>query len=117
MKFKIDENLPIEFADLLIVRGYEATTVIGQKLQGKPDDTILGACLREKRILVTLDLDFADIKTYPPAQFPGFIVFRVPRQNKRILTNLFQRIIPLINQKPLEHRLWIIEETQIRIRA
>ena len=117
MKFKIDENLPIEFADLLIVRGYEATTVIGQKLQGKQDNAILDACLREKRILVTLDLDFANVRIYPPSQFPGFIVFRVVHQNKRILANLFQRIIPLINQKPLEHRLWIIEESQIRIRA
>ncbi len=117
MKFKIDENLPIEFADLFTARGYGATTVIGQKLQGKSDNAISDVCIREEGILVTLDLDFADIKAYPPSQFPGFIVFRIPRQNRKILTSLFQRTIPLIGQKPLEHRLWIIEETQIRIRG
>jgi len=105
MKFKVDENLPIEFADLLTARGYEATTVVEQKLQGKSDDAILDACLREERILVTLDLDFADIKAYPPSEFPGFIVFRIPRQNRKILIGLFQRAISLIGQKPLEHHL------------
>ena len=35
MKFKIDENLPVEIAELLRQKGYEATTVMEQSLGGE----------------------------------------------------------------------------------
>ncbi|MDF5725367.1 MAG: DUF5615 family PIN-like protein [Rhizonema sp. PD37] len=66
MKFKIDENLPVELADLLQSAGYDAMTVNQQKLSGEKDPIILEICQQEGRVLVTLDLDFADIRTYPP---------------------------------------------------
>jgi len=34
MKFKVDENLPVEVADLLRQAGYDATTVVEQHLGG-----------------------------------------------------------------------------------
>lgn len=117
MKFKIDENLPIEFADLLITAGHQAMTVHEQHLQGRADPVIIDICAREGYILVTLDLDFADIRTYPPTQYPGLMVFRIVRQDKRHLIEVFQRAIPILVQEPIEGRLWIIEETRIRIRG
>jgi len=77
MKFKIDENLPVEFADMLNMAGYKSMTVAQQNLQGKTDSEVTAKCLKENRILVTSDLDFADIKLYPPKNYPGFIVLRV----------------------------------------
>lgn len=35
MKFKIDENLPVEFAELLRSQGYNAETVKEENLCGK----------------------------------------------------------------------------------
>jgi predicted nuclease of predicted toxin-antitoxin system len=52
-------------------------TVAQQNLQGKTDSEVTAKCLKENRILVTSDLDFADIKLYPPKNYPGFIVLRV----------------------------------------
>ena len=40
MKFKIDENLPVELAELVPALGHVATTVFEQRLQGKPDNVI-----------------------------------------------------------------------------
>ncbi len=117
MKFKIDENLPIEFVDLLITAGHQAMTVYEQRLQGNADQVIIDTCAKEGYILVTLDLDFADIRSYPPTQYPGLMVFRVVRQDKRHLMEVFQRAIPLLRREPIEGRLWIIEETRIRIRG
>jgi len=37
MQFKIDENLPIEIAELLINAGHDAKTVNDQQLQGTKD--------------------------------------------------------------------------------
>ena len=37
MKFKIDENLPIELIDVLRSAGYAGMTAFEQRLNGKPD--------------------------------------------------------------------------------
>lgn len=38
MKFKIDQNLPIEAADVLTAAGHDALSVYQQSLGGAPDD-------------------------------------------------------------------------------
>lgn len=117
MKFKIDENLPLEIAELLRSAHHDAATVMDQGLRGADDCLIIDACLRQGRVLVTLDLDFADVRAYPPQEFPGFMVLRVRRQDKRHLITVFRRVIPLIEREWVEHQLWIMEETRVRIRG
>ena len=62
VNFKVDENLPVEFINILESTGYKAITALEQGLNGKADSEVINKCLEEKFILVTLDLDFADIK-------------------------------------------------------
>ena len=117
MKFKIDENLPVELANLLQEAGYDAMTVNQQELSGEKDQIIFDICQQEGRVLVTLDLDFADIRSYPPKQFLGIMVLRVIRQDKPYLISVFQKVIRFLSQESVVHRLWIIEENRIRIRG
>ena len=83
MRFKLDENLPAELANLFGEVGHDASTVLDQRLGGATDPSVASACVREQRAIVTLDTDFADIRTYPPE---------------------------------LDGRLWIVDESRIRIR-
>jgi predicted nuclease of predicted toxin-antitoxin system len=62
MRFKVDENLPMEVPQLLREAGHEATTVLDQHLGGVDDLTIASICQQEGRALVTLDLDFSDMQ-------------------------------------------------------
>lgn len=117
MKFKIDENLPFEVAQLLQAAHFDAVTVFAQGLQGKPDIHVVTVCTEEERILVTLDLDFANIAAYPPEQFVGFIVLRPHWQDKHHVLDLIRRVIPLLVESPLVHQLWIVEESRIRVRG
>jgi len=117
MEFKVDENLPVEVADLLRQVGYDAVTVFEQHLGGSPDSDIASVCQEERRVLITLDTDFADIRAYPPAQFPGLIVLRLHRQDKPHVLEVVERLILLLSSEPLEHLLWIVEETRLRIRG
>ncbi len=80
MRFKIDENLPVAVAELCNELGHNTITVAEQSLGGKSDTEIATACRFEKRALVTLDVDFADIRTYPPEDFYGLIVLRLNNQ-------------------------------------
>jgi predicted nuclease of predicted toxin-antitoxin system len=77
MPFKVDENLHEEVAELLRQHGHDAVTVFAQKLQGHSDDDVAARCLDEGRALISLDLDFANILTYPPENYAGIIVLRL----------------------------------------
>ncbi len=116
MRFKIDENLPIEARDAFIQAGFEASTVEDEALSGSPDANIASICRAEKRAIVTLDLDFADIRAYPPAEYSGLIVLRLQKQDKRTVLNIVERLVPLLQDEPLVSRLWIVDERRVRIR-
>ena len=86
MQFKTDENLPVEAAESLREAGHDVATVIDQRLGGATDSEIAEVCSREHRVLLTLDADFADIRTYPPADYEGIIVLRV-RQRTSLMSS------------------------------
>jgi len=117
MKFKIDQNLPIEAADLLAAAGHDAMTVFQQSLGGASDERIVDVCKSEGRILVTADLDLSDVRHYPPSQSPGYIVLRLPRQSKQALLELLAKAIPMLAARPINGRLWIVEPDRLRIRG
>jgi predicted nuclease of predicted toxin-antitoxin system len=115
MKFKIDENLPDEIADLLKRAGYDALTVSDQNLSGIADPEIISICNSEERALISLDLGFANIHIYPPENLPGLIVLRLKSQDKPHVLEVFSRFISTLSGEPVTGNLWIVEENRIRI--
>jgi predicted nuclease of predicted toxin-antitoxin system len=65
-RFKVDENLPDDAARILGQAGYDAVTIGTQNLNSASDARLADVGQGEGRTLVTLDLDFADIRAYPP---------------------------------------------------
>jgi len=117
MKFKIDENLPIDAAVLLKNAGHDALTVHGENLTGSQDTDIAVVCAAENRILLTLDLGFADIRAYPPSKYPGIIVFRLSRQDKRNVLQAISRLLRVFDTHLVDNKLWIVEERRVRVRG
>jgi predicted nuclease of predicted toxin-antitoxin system len=70
VKFKFDENLPSDLGNLLRAEGHDAQSILDEDLRGAADRSIAKICQSEERILITLDLDFAHIENYPPADYP-----------------------------------------------
>ncbi len=93
MKFKIDENLPIEAAALLVEAGHDAVTLNDQGVGGVEDVELASLCRKEGRAIVTLDLGFGDIRSYPPSEFPGLVVFRLDRQDKPHVIAMGRRFV------------------------
>lgn len=116
MKFKIDENLPIEVAQLLRGASHDAATVGEQHMSGRPDWSIAEVVRGEHRALITLDVDFADMRRYPPSEHHGLVVLRLARQDKPYLLDVVGRLIPFLASEVLGGRLWIVDERRIRIR-
>lgn len=117
MHFKIDENLPVEIAVLFTQAGHNAETVFDENLTGTDDRRVYEACQKEGRALITLDLDFADTRRYPPGESAGIAVIRASIQEKGHVLALIARMLPALADEELDKHLWIIDESVIRIRG
>ncbi len=116
MKFKTDENLPREVADILVQNGHDALRVDEQGLAGVADPGVAAVCLDERRAIVTLDTDFMDVRRYPPELYAGILVLRPHRQTVPRILSLTRRFLGLLESEPLPGKLWIIDEGRVRIR-
>jgi predicted nuclease of predicted toxin-antitoxin system len=54
VRFKLDENLPVELLEDLRAAGHEADGLRDEGLIGAPDDVVLDLVRREHRVLPTL---------------------------------------------------------------
>lgn len=66
--------------------------------------------------MVTLDLDFSDIRAYPPGDYHGIVVLRPATQAKPAVLALIDQLIPVLASEPLVGNLWIVQRSGIRIR-
>ena len=115
-RFKLDENIPRDAAALLMQAGHEVHTVLAEQLGGNPDPRVFDASQAERRVLVTFDLDFSDIRAYPPAGHHGIWVLRPHTQSVENTLALLRAALSLVETEPTTARLWIVEPARVRIR-
>jgi predicted nuclease of predicted toxin-antitoxin system len=116
MKFKTDENLPAEATSILIQHGHDAMSVHDQRLAGHPDDDIAKVCRAEERAIVTLDLDFSDIRVFPPGDYFGIMILRPEAPSISRIEQLLLRALAALQTQSITGQLWIVEEHRVRIR-
>lgn len=83
---------------------------------GRPDEEISRVCLKEERVLVTLDIGFGDIRTYPPSTYPGIIILRPDQSDMGSILSLMRRLLPVLEAEPLAGKLLIVEPERVRVR-
>lgn len=116
MRFKVDENLPVEVTQRLNAANHDAMSIHDQQMVGERDTKIAVVCQVEQRIILTLDTDFADIRTFPPQNYAGIIVLRLLRHDKPHVLTVINRLIRTLQSETPEGQLWIVDEERIRIR-
>ncbi len=117
MKFKIDENLHVECAELFRAHGIDAMTVLEQGMLSASDDEVERVCQVEERAIVTADLDFADARRAQIKSTAGLIILRLSDQAKVQQLAAIRRVIELLPTEAVSKRIWIVEHHRIRIRA
>ena len=117
MRVKTDENFHPEVAEFLRKHGHDAITVWDENLQGSDDSRLIGRCQLEKRALLTLDVGFGNIRSYPPGDHFGIVVLRLENQGRRRVLALLPRVLELIHTEPIEKHLWVVDESTVRIRG
>jgi predicted nuclease of predicted toxin-antitoxin system len=115
MRAKLDENLELGLAIPLRHGGNDVETVLSEGYSGRSDEAIYEACLRERRTLFTLDLDFANPVRFPPSPTEGIVVIRPPRPVLPLIRVTLLAALPQLKDLTLTGRLWIVEPGRIRV--
>ena len=77
MSIKLDENLGQRVAAAFSAAGHDVAIVFEQRLTSTTDQQLFGVCVRERRLLVSLDTDFANPLRFDPLKSAGIVVLRV----------------------------------------
>ena len=117
LRFKLDENLPRDAATLLRNAGHDVHDAIEENLGGSADRKVMDVCRAENRILITLDLDFSDIRLYPSGEHKGIWVLRPHVQSISSTLSLLESALRVIDTEPAKDQLWIVEPGQVRVRG
>ena len=116
MRVNLDENLPFQIKRVFKESGHDAVTVLNEGMGGATDSEVALVCLDEERVLITQDMDFADIRTYPPGEHPGIVVFRLNRQTRDDILEVGAKLIETLTGSFSRGQLWIVEDSRVRIR-
>jgi hypothetical protein len=85
-----------------------------------PDEVVITTAQQLEAILVSLNGDFANIVTYPPARYHGIIALQV-HNHPEIIPQPMTRLTTYIASRPTmeeyKGKLFIVEVHRIRIRA
>ena len=115
MKLKLDENLGRRAQELFRRRGHDVVTVADQRLCAAPDGTLVQACHREQRCLVTLDLDFGNPLLFKPSEYAGIAVLRLPRKPSHAdLLAAVESLLSGLEKDKIGGRLWLVQPGRIR---
>jgi len=116
MKIKLDENLPVTLAAQLRQRGHDVDTVQEEGLCGRDDGTVWEAGQREGRFLITQDLDFSDVRKFPPGTHEGLLLVRLQEASR---SEIERRVMGLFETEAVESwigRLVVATDIKLRIR-
>jgi predicted nuclease of predicted toxin-antitoxin system len=118
VRFLIDANLPRSIVGVLTQLGHESLFARDIGLAHAPDRVVAERAQTTQAVLLTRDLDFADVRNYPPEQYNGIVVFRFADD---VVAKEIARIAELFLSEPnflrqLSGRLAIVESDRVRFR-
>ncbi|MEN6574739.1 MAG: DUF5615 family PIN-like protein [Phycisphaerales bacterium] len=116
MKLKLDENLSRHLKPVLIELGHDVLTAADEGLLSHPDIEVAACAAREDRILLTLDIEFADLRKYPPGSHPGIVLFRPMSLGPLSVNHFVERFARSADLLALSGCVAVVEPQGVRIR-
>jgi predicted nuclease of predicted toxin-antitoxin system len=113
---KSDENLSRAHANYLRNQGHIVDRTHDQGLSGESDEIVWRQVIAEDRFFITLDLDFSDIRKYPPGSHPGILLLRPRTRGQRAVMGLLSRVLRDFPLESLRGCLTVADERNTRVR-
>ena len=87
-----------------------------QSLLTLPDDQILAKAIQEGRVILTFDLDFADLLAASGGKVPSVILFRMRNQTPAMVTPRLFKALEMYHEALLIGAIVIVEDAAYRLR-
>ena len=114
MKFLIDMPLSPTLGDWLQKLGHDAVHVSKIGMATAEDRRILEAAQKQRRIIVTADLDFSRLIAIEEIELPPLILFRGGNYSEQEIKKLMERVLTAIPAQEIEHSIVVVDKTRIR---
>lgn len=116
MKVKLDENISAVAKDLLVEFGHDADTVADEDMAGASDPQLFKTCQVERRLLITFDIGFGDVRAYPPSEHAGIVLLRLRDQQPQATLDVVRGFLLSQDLTQLDRSLCVVTNDRIRIR-
>jgi predicted nuclease of predicted toxin-antitoxin system len=116
VKFLVDMPLSPVLATWLGQQGHDAIHALQVGLDQSSDEVILERARKEKRVIVTADLDFPRLFALVHAKDTGLILFRGGNYSEQETVKRMTHLLETIPKEELPHSIVIIEKGRIRRR-
>jgi predicted nuclease of predicted toxin-antitoxin system len=116
MKFLADVGISPRSVEHLRQLGYDAVHLIEQGLQRLPDSDILAKAYSEERVLLTHDLDFADLMAASRATLPSVVIFRLRNMRPEHVNHYLDQILHRYEMELQQGAIISVMEAQVRLR-
>ncbi|WP_290880749.1 DUF5615 family PIN-like protein [Fischerella sp.] len=116
MLVKLDENMAQTHVEFLQQAGYECDRVTDEGLSGAEDEIVWQQVCAEERFFITLDLDFSDVRRFPPGTHPGILLVRPRSRSRQAVLEILSRVVSEQPLETLKSCLVVADEMQTRTR-
>lgn len=96
LKFFADHCVPTSVIQTLRQAGHEVLRLRDYNPVDSPDPLVISKAQELDAILLSLDGDFADIVSYPPAKYRGIVALQV-RNHPEIIPQLMERLLSYLS--------------------
>jgi predicted nuclease of predicted toxin-antitoxin system len=117
MKFLLDMGISPVLASDLRRRGFEATHLEETGEGRLPDSDILAKAKTGGYVLITHDLDFAELVADSGGALPSVVLFRLRNMRPESVVDHFARVLDQAQRALVEGAFVTVRESSIRIRS
>ncbi len=116
MSFILDQCVPRRYLHLLRNWGYFANLSAKFVAADAADSAVLTLAQSFDAVLLTVDLDFSNIVSYPPHKYAGLIVMRLRASNETQVDATLKQTLADLYRERLRGRLVIVDADRYRVR-
>lgn len=117
MKFLLDMGISPRTGEFLKSKGHEAIHLLEEGLHRLPDPEILRKAFSEGSIILTHDLDFADLVAASGTILPSVVLFRLVSMRPESVNRHLEMVLEQHGQTLEDGAVVSVTERRIRIRS
>lgn len=96
--------------------GHDVVTTQEENLVGEADEVLLRQAVAQERVLVTNDLDFSNIRRYPPTEHRGIIVLKIRPRTLHEVHLVLKQLLENVAPEAIDQTLVIVDRNKYRVR-